>query len=173
MQRETDKLNEFKSSSRKWRSWLWRIILAGLGYVLLFALVGLLVFQPAAKALEPVKGPSYIAEFQPDNPLGILGFQLVRGMLWALLTAPILLAMKTPRWQTGIIIGAAYAMIMAPLNLVPNGLVTGIRVAHALEVFVGNFMFGLFVVLLLCPQRENASSQMCQERRRLKASGDA
>jgi hypothetical protein len=151
MRRETDNSSKYISYVLKKRSWLWRIVLAGLGYVFLFSLVGLLVFQPVAKALEPVKGPAYIAEFQPDNPLDILAFQLIRGIIWALLTVPILVAMKTPRWQTGITIGAAYAMIMAPLNLVPNELVTGIRVAHTLEVLVGNFIFGLFIALILKP----------------------
>jgi hypothetical protein len=44
-----------------------------------------------------------------------------------------------------------YALVMAPLNLVPNDLAMGIRLAHTVEVLVGNLLLGLIVAWLLGP----------------------
>jgi hypothetical protein len=72
-------------------------------------------------------------------------------MLWALLCIPMLHAIEAPRRQKGIIIALAFAFLMAPQNLIPNGLAIGIRIAHMLEIILGNFIFGVVMAFLLDP----------------------
>jgi hypothetical protein len=136
---------------RPWWSWMWRLPLAGISYMILSVLVGLCVFRPLAEVLEPGPASLYLAEFEQVNPLTILGFQAARGMLWGILTLPLLAGMKGPHRADALSIGLCYALVMAPLNLMPNSLAIGIRLAHTVEVFVGNLLFGLVVVWLLGP----------------------
>jgi hypothetical protein len=136
-----------------------RIFTSGVIYMLIYIFVGLLVFQPLVKTLEPEIGPQYIAAFQPSNPMSILGFQVIRGIVWALLSAPIILAVKAPRLQKGLIIALTFALFMAPQNLIPNDLAVGIRTAHTAEVLIGNFAFGWLAVTLLDPGSKKESSE--------------
>lgn len=66
-------------------SWIWRLALAGVLWVVLFVPTGLLVFQDLSKALDPVVADAYLAAFTPESPGLILVFQAVRGIVWALL----------------------------------------------------------------------------------------
>lgn len=63
-------------------------------------------------------------------------------------------------------IALIYALFMAPLNLVPSELSGGIQVAHTVEVFTGNFLYGLLVVWLVTPPRQQSvrSSSPKEER---------
>lgn len=88
---------------RPWYGWLWRLASAGLLWVVIFVAVGLLVFQPLATVLDSVAAEAYLSAFTPDAPGAILLFQAGRGVLWALLTIPILSLFRghagTPVWQ--------------------------------------------------------------------------
>jgi hypothetical protein len=144
-------------------SWLWRIISTGIVYVFLFIFAGQLVFRPLAYYLDPVSAKEYIATFNPENPIWILLFQYLRGTIWAVMTIPILILMRPPRWIIGLTIGLLYAVVMAPQILVPNdALSQGLSLAHAAEVSISNFVYGLIVTLLLAraalPQAREMSS---------------
>ena len=144
---------------RHWWSWLWRIPLTGIAYVALFIFAGSVVFRPLAYALDPITAEAYLGSFAVDNPNAILSFQFLRGMLWAVLTIPVITIMRPPRWSIGLTIALIYGVVMALPNLVPNEVLSaGLRLAHTVEVFVGNFLFGWVVAWLLArPERERAS----------------
>lgn len=152
---DNQKSNE-RLQVRHWWSWLWRIPLTGMAYVALFIFAGSVVFRPLAYALDPVTADAYLGSFAVDNPNAILGFQFLRGMLWAVLTIPAIYIMRPPRWSIGLTIALIYGVVMALPNLVPNEVLTsGLRLAHTVEVFVGNFLFGWVVVWLLAsPESE-------------------
>jgi hypothetical protein len=135
---------------RQWLTWLWKLPLLGIIFLMIFVLTGLFVFQPTAMFLEPEAAPSYFEEFQPKNPGEVLLFQVFRGIIWVVLSVPIITSLQNSRWKNALLVAMFYALVMAPLNLVPNGLPVGIRIAHALEVFIGNSIYGLVIVLLLC-----------------------
>jgi hypothetical protein len=155
-----------KWPARPWWSWLWRLAISGPIYLILFIFAGLLVFQPLALALEPQVAPAYIEQFQPENPGAILLFQVLRGLTWALMTIPLILTLKGRPWITGLMVALVYALVMAPLNLVPSELPLGIRVAHTVEVFTGNFLYGWVVVWLVTPPHQQSvrSSSPGEER---------
>lgn len=153
---------------RPWWSWLWRIPLTGILYVVIFIFAGSVVFRPLAYALDPVTAEAYLGSFAVDNPNAILGFQFLRGMLWAVLTIPIIASMRRPRWSIGLAISLIYAVVMALPNLVPNeALTAGLRLAHTIEVFVGNFLFGWVVVWLLARPEREVAPEVVKDSRKL------
>lgn len=131
--------------------WRWPFI--GLLWLLLFVIVGLLVFQPLARALDAPAAEAYLADFSPDNPLLILAFQALRGMLWALLAWPFLNALRG-RWpRRGLVLGLLFAGLMGSAQLLGiDFLPPRIWPAHLLEVVVENFLFGLVVAWGLRPR---------------------
>lgn len=133
-----------------WTGWLWRPVLSGLAYLVLFILSGMVVFRPVALALAPAEAPAYIAAFDNvANPMGVLLFQLLRGTAWALLSVPVLRMMRGARWQKGLVLGLFFGLVMGLKNLVPGELVLGIQAGHTVEVLVENFLFGLVCAGLL------------------------
>lgn len=164
----SDSINEpvKELEERAWWSWLWRTPLTGLAYVAIFIFSGLVVFQPLAYALDPITAEAYLGSFAVDNPNAILGFQFLRGMLWAILTIPIITIMRRSRWLIALTVALIYSVIMALPNLVPNeALTAGLRLAHTVEVFVGNFLFGLLVVWLLARPVRETSTESTRETR--------
>lgn len=149
---------------RPWWSWLWRVPLTGVAYVAIFILAGSVVFRPLAYALDPVTAEAYLGSFAVDNPNAILGFQFLRGTLWAVLTIPVIAIMRRPRWLIGLTVALIYSVVMALPNLVPNEALTAcLRLAHTVEVFVGNFLFGWVVVWLLARPVSETSAELSGE----------
>lgn len=135
---------------RSWLGWLLRIPLPGAAYVIVFIAAGALIFQPLAYALAPEAAEAYLGDFAVENPNAILGFQYLRGSLWALMTLPVIALMRRPRWQIGLAVALVYAVVMGLPNLVPNEVLPpALRLAHTVEVFLGNFAFGWVVVWIL------------------------
>lgn len=129
---------------------VWRLPLVGLLWVVLFVATGLLVFRPVATALDAATAEAYLNAFNPENPLLVLGFQLGRGMLWALLALPLLWALARSRSARGLVLGLLFAGWMGSSLLLPNDLLPAqIWLAHLLEVLMENFLFGFVVAGLL------------------------
>lgn len=139
--------------------WLWRLALAGILWVVSFVATGLLVFQPLAKALDPVVADAYLAAFTPDSPGLILLFQAGRGILWALLTLPLIRMINGRSWQTGLTTALLYAVLMGSAMLLPNDTLPPTLIpAHLAEVVIENFLFGWIVVWLLgCPRQARSN----------------
>jgi len=146
-------------------NWVWRIPLTGVAYVAIFILAGIVIFRPLAFSLDPVAAGDYLSSFAVENPNAILGFQFLRGALWALLTLPVIALMRRPRWTIGLTIALIYGVVMGLPNLVPNDVLTpGLQIAHTVEVFSGNFLFGWAVVGLLArPAGETESKDVERE----------
>jgi len=144
-----DDIRSARPQNRRLPGWIWRIPLCGFLYLLLYIFAGLLIAQPLATALEPQLAPAYFAAFTPDNPMLILGFQFLRGMLWTLLSIPLLRGLHGSRWSQALVLGLLFAVLMGLPILLPGELAAGIRIGHAVEVFVSNFLFGLIVTALL------------------------
>ncbi len=134
---------------RPWWSTLWRVPLAGLAYTILFVAAGLLVFRPLAFAFDATTAAAYLAGFA--SPPWILLFIFARGMLWALMTLPLVLAGNGRSWPHALGTGLLFGVLMASNLLLPSDIPPTIRPAHLAELFVENLLFGLFVVWLLAP----------------------
>lgn len=137
-----------------WRSWLWKVPLLGVVYAVLFVAAGLLVFQPLARALDAATAEAYFAAFQP--PAWILLFVVARGILWVLLTLPLVVGLNGRSWRDSLAAGLFFGVLMASSLMLPSGLPDSIWPAHLLEVFAANFIFGVLMVWLLAPRARKA-----------------
>lgn len=145
---------EPSGSRPSWLGAVWRLPLSGFFYLVLYIAGGILIAQPLATMLEPELAPAYFAAFTPENPMAILGFQFLRGMVWTLLSLPLLWQLRGKRFGQGLVLGLLFGILMGLQNLVPNELAFGIRLGHTIEVLVENFVFGLVVAWLLGTRRD-------------------
>jgi hypothetical protein len=129
-----------------WTSYIWRLALVGLGWVALFILFGAFVFLPLAGRLAAADLAAYS---NLETPAWVLPFQVLRGVLWAVLSLPVTRMMKGRMWETGLAVALLVLVLMGANLLGPTGLPAGLQVAHFVEVFGESFVFGWIVVGLL------------------------
>jgi len=137
-----------------WTQWVWKLALVGFSWVVLYILFGALVFLPLAGRLAPAALEEYA---NMEMPAWILLFQALRAVLWAALTLPLMRMMKEPGlslskgrpWEPGLVVALLFSVLMAGNLLRSAGLAVGLQVAHFVEVFGENFIFGWIVVWLL------------------------
>ena len=153
-----------------WTQWVWKLALIGFSWVVLFILFGALVFLPLAGRLAPAALEEYT---NMEMPAWILPFQALRAVLWAALTLPVIRMMREPAlpvpsvaegslskepalslpkgrwWETGLAVALLFSVLMGANLLRPTGLPVGLQVAHLVEVFGENLLFGWIVVWLL------------------------
>lgn len=127
-----------------WAEWVWKLILIGFIYMIIYISFGMFVFMPLA-------GEAY-QEYYGDlqMPGWILPFQMVRGMIWAALALPMIRMMKGRWLEAGLAVALLFSILMAASLLIPNEFMPeAIRMAHFWEVVSSNFLFGWIVVWLL------------------------
>jgi len=129
-----------------WTQWVWKLALIGFSWVVLFILFGALVFLPLAGRLAPAALEEYT---NMEMPAWILPFQALRAVLWAALTLPVIRMMRGRWWETGLAVALLFSVLMGGNLLRPTGLPVGLQVAHLVEVFGENLLFGWIVVWLL------------------------
>ncbi len=153
-----------------WTQWVWKLALIGFSWVVLFILFGALVFLPLAGRLAPAALEEYT---NMEMPAWILPFQALRAVLWTALTLPVIRMMREhalpvpsvaegslskepalslPKgrwWETGLAVALLFSVLMGANLLRPTGLPVGLQVAHLVEVFGENLLFGWIVVWLL------------------------
>ncbi|ACS90265.1 hypothetical protein TSIB_1211 [Thermococcus sibiricus MM 739] len=132
-----------KEFSLPLKTWIWKLLLIGIAYMVIYTVFGALVFKPlAGKAFD-----EYYANLQ--MPAWILPFQILRGIVWGLLAIPIVKMID--EWKKArLAVALLYSVLMAGLLLLPNPYMPDvIRRAHFVEVLLSNFLFGWFVVTIL------------------------
>jgi hypothetical protein len=135
-----------RAQGMRWTQWLWKLALIGFSWVVLFILFGALTFLPLAGRLAPAALEEYA---NMEMPAWILPFQALRAALWGALTLPVIRMMKGRQWETGLAVALLFSVLMGANLLRPTGLPIGLQVAHLVEVFGENFVFGWIVVWLL------------------------
>jgi len=143
-----------RAQGMPWTQWVWKLALIGFSWVVLFILFGALVFLPLAGRLAPAALEEYT---NLEMPAWILPFQALRAVLWAALALPVIRMMKEPAlslskgrwWETGLAVALLFSVLMGANLLRPTGLPVGLQVAHLVEVFGENLLFGWIVVWLL------------------------
>lgn len=128
---------------------IWKLPVIGVVWTVLFVVFGAFVFLPLAHAIDPVAAAAYGAT---DVPAWILPFQTLRGMLWVALALPLI---RSLRQDAVLLTGLLFAVLMGANLLLPNELLDPrLQLAHAAEVAVENFVFGVFAAWLLLRPRQ-------------------
>ncbi len=127
-----------------WMGWTWRLLLIAILYVVVYISFGALVFRPlAGEAFQ-----AYYGDLQ--MPPWILPFQMLRGLIWTALAILIIQAMRGSWRETGLMVALLFSVLMSASLLIPTTIMPqAIRLAHLVEVFTSNFLFGWITVWLL------------------------
>ncbi|MBD3404631.1 MAG: hypothetical protein GF411_00670 [Candidatus Lokiarchaeota archaeon] len=121
--------------------WVWKILAIGGIYVLIYILSGALIFLPfAGDAINLVYADLEMPEW-------ILQFQYLRGILWAVVTIPLLRSLRGDKREIQLLMGISYILLVATLVLMPGGIsIIQVQIAHFIELAIGHcFVFGIVV----------------------------
>ena len=135
--------------------WLWKLSLISIVYVVVYFSFGYFIAWqiPAVQQYYGGTDPgSFVAQIKSvinDNP-GLIPFQVLRGILWTLIALPVIYMSKGKRWETGLMTGLLFSVLMAAQLLLPNPYMPEpVRIAHLKEVGSSNLIFGFLVVWIL------------------------
>jgi len=82
---------------------------------------------------------------------GLMPFQALRGVLWALCAIPIIRGSKVNAWWTAILVGLFFTIPQVSGLILENPLmpIASVRLSHMFEGIASNFIFGMIIVWLL------------------------
>ena len=116
-------------------------------YPLLYFIFGVIAAQ--TQALKDY----YEAVFGGDRQLNMLHFylfQILRGLIWVGMALIIIIQFKGSWWQTGLVIGSIFALVMNIVHILPNPYMPPeVRFVHFFETASSNFIWGFACVWLL------------------------
>ena len=122
----------------------WKIILAGIAYVLVYFFFGVAIAKPLAGAdfdryYSGLKLPWWM-------PL----FQTARGCVWAIIAIPVFKLMKGKREKAALAVALMFAVFIGMALITPNPFMTdGMRFGHLIELLTSNFLNGWVVDWIL------------------------
>ena len=80
----------------------------------------------------------------------LAGLQIARGLVWGALAWLLARSLSGPDWKAALLVGLAFAGLMAPVLLFPNpAMPWPVRWVHMVEIGVSNFLFGLIAAFVL------------------------
>ncbi len=143
---------------------VWKLAVIAVVYVVLYFGFGYFVAWrvPEVRAYYggPVDDPGFagaILDMVRATPW-LPAFQLLRGVMWAALAAPVIRMTKGRWWEAGLAVSLLFSVVMNSQLLLPNPFMPEpVRLAHMVETASSNFVFAWIVVWLLT--RKHASSQ--------------
>lgn len=145
-------ISSFKAmiSRDKW----WKLALLSVLYMILYFVFGSLV----PWRFEVVREFYQTSTTSIGNTeLAII--QITRGALWVLFCLPVLFYLKGGRTERYVLISIMMALLPTVLLLMPNSLMPfPIRMAHFVEIFLSNGIFGICIIGLLGSSKKNQNS---------------
>jgi hypothetical protein len=134
---------------RSWVSWLWRIVLAGAPYALIYLLFATVV-APIEHAYY--SDPAFIASLHtrvPSTQVTVL-LEAGRGILFVLAVLPVIAVMRHSRWSTGLYIAVLGAALEAWIPLLGQASwPVMMRVGNVLELTADACGRALLIALLV------------------------
>ena len=145
--------------------WMWKLSVIAVVYVILYFTFGYFIAWRHAEVRAYYNGvesgsfAAHMATVARDTPW-LIGFQILRALLWTALALPVIRMMRGGRLETALAVGLLFSLVMNAQLLLPNPYMPdAVRMAHLLETASSNFLFGAFVGWLLgAPRRPDASS---------------
>jgi len=134
--------------------YIWRFIVCDISYVFLYIIAGAIIFP-------------YIKDFYADaahmpEPNKILLMQFFRGLVYIVVTLPIIKMTKGRKLETALMVGLQLSILggIAPL-LPPNPYMPAhVRMIHGIEIGISNFMYGAIIGLLFASKASGIVSNM-------------
>ncbi|MBN1409696.1 MAG: hypothetical protein JW969_02555 [Spirochaetales bacterium] len=126
------------------KSWFWKIPVLAFIYMFLYFLFGMF----------PITFPEVKNFYTPQtadlNFIILFTVAYIRGILWVLLSLPVLYMMRGKRTETYTVLVLLIAMIPALGLLIPGPLMPDMpRLAHFIEIVLSNGLFGICIVAMI------------------------
>jgi len=119
------------------------MLLAGL-YVLLYYAAGEYIAWQSASLRAFYQNGAHI------EPVSVLALQVLRGLLWALLSLYVVSRLRGSLWSRAVVMAILLAAFTDAQLLFPNPFVPwAVRSVHLIEVGVSEFVYGLVATLVL------------------------
>jgi len=141
------------------REWAWKLPSAGIIYLILFILFGLLVYTPIAKGIDPT---GYLIEQEMIDPSGIMlvfPVEIFRGILWAFASIPAIKSLQSGFKRTALLLALLFSVPMSASMLLPTSMSFGLVTAHIIELFGENFIYGILVAWMFQFKPRTSSKQ--------------
>ncbi len=136
---------------RSWLSWLGRLVLCSLAYVLVYLVVGAVFYLAFTQPYytDPALAEQLQLRAPPDFGV-ILPLEIVRGLLFALVLLPLIATVRLGRRWLAVWLGLILFVAGALVSLLVNrSWPIPLRVYHGVEIFFQNFTLGLVIGYLL------------------------
>lgn len=137
--------------------WIWKLAVLAVAYVVLYFGAGYFIAwqNPELRAFYGQPGSALPffehmgATLRHDSWL--LPFQLLRGILWTLVTLPVIRGSRLSAGWTALLVGLLLSVPQNLGHILANPLmpVASVRLSHLIETASSTFVFGLIVVWLL------------------------
>jgi hypothetical protein len=122
--------------------YVWRFVVCDISYVILYCIAGAIIL--------PYVQDFYSNLAQTPDLDKVLIMQVFRGLIYVIVTLPVVRMIKAKRWEAALIIGLQLSILggIAPL-LPPNPYMpVEIRLVHGIEIGISNFIYGAIMGLL-------------------------
>ena len=122
--------------------YVWRFVVCDVSYVVLYCIAGAIIL--------PYVQDFYDSLAQTPAVGKVLIMQVFRGLIYVIVTLPVIRMIKAKKWETALIIGLQLSILggIAPL-LPPNPYMPPeIRLVHGMEIGISNFIYGAIMGLL-------------------------
>lgn len=148
--REASKSAETFSGGFGFSGWAWRLAVIACVYTIVYFVFGYFVAWQFAAVREYYGGGELQGFFSHllsvvSGSTWLIGFQLLRGLIWAFLAFLIVKIVGIRKFTAPLAVGLAFAVLMNSQLLIPNPFMPeAVRMAHLLETASSNFLFGCF-----------------------------
>jgi hypothetical protein len=141
--------------------WSIKLVILGILYYCIYTLFGRFVMIPIAGTEAFNNYYSGLADHTGLTvTVGMLIFQFFRGVIWVLISIPLISMLKGNKLETTIVVGLSFAVLIGINLLIPNPYMPeNIRMAHFVEVMTSNFLFGIIVSYVLMKKIGTQSNQ--------------
>jgi len=150
--------------------WAWKLAVIALAYLIVYFTFGYFIAWRNPGVREYYGGideGGFFAHLGTvlGDTFGLIPFQVLRAMFWAVLAMPVIRMMRG-RWpETALAIGLLFAVLMNAQLLLPNPYMPeGVRMTHLIETASSNLIFGLLVGWLLTQRHEFAKVAIAQHK---------
>ena len=129
--------------------WAWKLLCAGAVYLALFLVFGEAVYAPLARAMDSAAYAAEQAAVPASGAALVFPIEYVRGVLFAVFAAPVVMALPYGWRKTGTFVALLISVPESALILLSTALSPGLVPAHFVEVLGANLVLGVAVVWIL------------------------
>jgi hypothetical protein len=132
--------------------WIWKILCSGAIYLVVFILFGLAVYGPLATTLDKAAYVAKQAAIPASAAALVFPLEFLRGLIWTILAIVASISLPFSWRKTALVVGLLLAVPLSLNIFLSSAIVPGLQIAHFVELFGENLVFGIIAVWILHPR---------------------